>query len=88
MSEPAISVKRKKRSGQIWALEKLENKIIDMREMYEERKLAGLPMRVDNSSELEADDSVCVVVHVAWLFYLPLVLIFWLDSEYPWILQA
>ncbi|XP_070208560.1 kinesin-like protein KIF13A isoform X2 [Littorina saxatilis] len=47
VSEPAILVKRKKRSGQIWTMEKLENKIIDMREMYEDRKSQGLPM-MDN----------------------------------------
>ncbi|KAK7479091.1 hypothetical protein BaRGS_00029683, partial [Batillaria attramentaria] len=49
VSEPAILVKRKKRGGQIWTMEKLENKIIDMRDMYEERKASGQPMMVDDS---------------------------------------
>ncbi|RUS88910.1 hypothetical protein EGW08_003349, partial [Elysia chlorotica] len=44
VSEPAILVKRAARSSQIWSLEKLENKVIDMRDMYEERKAAGGPM--------------------------------------------
>ncbi|KAL1429824.1 hypothetical protein MTO96_015687 [Rhipicephalus appendiculatus] len=38
VSEPAILVKRKKEGSQVWSMEKLENKIIDMREMYEDRK--------------------------------------------------
>jgi hypothetical protein len=68
VSEPAILVKRKKRSSQIWTMEKLENKIIDMRDMYEERKLQGLPMMVDDSCDsivVDVDDPnwVCVVLH-------------------------
>ncbi|XP_074656043.1 kinesin-like protein KIF13A isoform X2 [Tubulanus polymorphus] len=47
MSEPAILVKRKDRVNQVWSMEKFENKIIDMREMYEERKEKGLPMMVE-----------------------------------------
>lgn len=30
-------------------MEKLENKIIDMREMYEERKSSGQPMMVEDT---------------------------------------
>lgn len=41
-------MKRRGRANQIWSMEKLENKIIDMREMYEERKSQGLPMMVQN----------------------------------------
>ncbi|XP_025092061.1 kinesin-like protein KIF13A isoform X3 [Pomacea canaliculata] len=48
VSEPAILVKRKMRNSQIWTMEKLENKIIDMREMYEERKATGQPMMVED----------------------------------------
>lgn len=36
VSEPAILVKRNA-SSQIWSMDKLENKLIDMREMYESR---------------------------------------------------
>ncbi|KAL0268806.1 UNVERIFIED_CONTAM: hypothetical protein PYX00_010619 [Menopon gallinae] len=37
VSEPAILVKRKGVMGsQVWSMEKLENKLIDMRELYEE----------------------------------------------------
>ncbi|XP_028137555.2 kinesin-like protein KIF13A isoform X1 [Diabrotica virgifera virgifera] len=37
VSEPAILVKRNNNS-QVWSMEKLENKIIDMREFYEENR--------------------------------------------------
>lgn len=40
MSEPAILVKRNN-SSQVWSMEKLENKIIDMRELYEDRAETG-----------------------------------------------
>lgn len=42
-------MKRKSRPNQIWSMEKLENKIIDMREMYEERKSSGQPMMVEDT---------------------------------------
>ncbi|KAK2583279.1 hypothetical protein KPH14_009285 [Odynerus spinipes] len=38
VSEPAILVKRTNMGSQVWSMEKLENKLVDMREMYEERK--------------------------------------------------
>ncbi|XP_044741310.1 kinesin-like protein KIF13A [Chrysoperla carnea] len=38
VSEPAILVKRFNSASQVWSMEKLENKLIDMREMYGERK--------------------------------------------------
>lgn len=38
VSEPAILVRRLNNTSQIWSMEKLENKLIDMREMYEECK--------------------------------------------------
>lgn len=47
VSEPAILVKRKGRGSQIWSMDKFENKLIDMRDMYEERKSQGLPMMDD-----------------------------------------
>lgn len=48
MSEPAILVKRREKGSQIWSMDKFENKIFDMREMYEERKEKGLPMMVQD----------------------------------------
>ncbi|XP_046960602.1 kinesin-like protein KIF13B isoform X2 [Vanessa cardui] len=36
VSEPAIMVKRPTRGAQVWSMEKLENKLVDMREMYDE----------------------------------------------------
>ncbi|XP_037698414.1 kinesin-like protein KIF13A isoform X4 [Choloepus didactylus] len=38
VSEPAIQVRRKGRGTQAWTIEKLENKLIDMRELYQEWK--------------------------------------------------
>jgi len=55
--EPAILVRRKHRGSQVWSMEKFENKIIDMRDMFEERKAQGIPLRVDDSDESEG---VCV----------------------------
>ncbi|XP_060808553.1 kinesin-like protein KIF13B isoform X2 [Amyelois transitella] len=36
VSEPAIMVKRPGRGGQVWSMEKLDNKLVDMRDMYDE----------------------------------------------------
>ncbi|KFQ09668.1 Kinesin-like KIF13A, partial [Haliaeetus albicilla] len=38
VSEPAIQVRRKGKGTQVWTIEKLENKLIDMREVYQEWK--------------------------------------------------
>lgn len=38
MSEPAILVRRVNSGSQVWSMEKLENKLIDMRDMYQEYK--------------------------------------------------
>uniref|UniRef100_A0A8C6BKX8 Kinesin family member 13A n=1 Tax=Monodon monoceros TaxID=40151 RepID=A0A8C6BKX8_MONMO len=38
VSEPAIQVRRKRKSTQVWTIEKLENKLIDMRDLYQEWK--------------------------------------------------
>ncbi|XP_037717733.1 kinesin-like protein KIF13A isoform X4 [Drosophila subpulchrella] len=58
VSEPAILVKRTNSGSQIWTMEKLENKLIDMREMYQdhkERVLNGLPL-IEPFSDDEYDD--------------------------------
>ncbi|KAF9413378.1 hypothetical protein HW555_008360 [Spodoptera exigua] len=36
VSEPAIMVRRPGRSGQVWSMEKLDNKLVDMRDMYDD----------------------------------------------------
>uniref|UniRef100_A0A8C9UY94 Kinesin family member 13B n=1 Tax=Scleropages formosus TaxID=113540 RepID=A0A8C9UY94_SCLFO len=36
LSEPAVQVRRKGKGTQIWALEKMENRLVDMRELYQE----------------------------------------------------
>ncbi|KAM5320766.1 kinesin-like protein KIF13A isoform 4-T4 [Glossophaga mutica] len=38
VSEPAIQVKKKGKGTQVWTIEKLENKLIDMRDLYQEWK--------------------------------------------------
>lgn len=38
MSEPAILVRRVNSGSQVWSMEKLENKLVDMRDMYQEYK--------------------------------------------------
>ncbi|KAM3967416.1 LOW QUALITY PROTEIN: kinesin heavy chain 73 [Aphomia sociella] len=35
VSEPAIMVRRPGRGGQVWSMEKLDNKLVDMRDMYD-----------------------------------------------------
>uniref|UniRef100_A0A8C3RSI0 Kinesin family member 13A n=1 Tax=Chelydra serpentina TaxID=8475 RepID=A0A8C3RSI0_CHESE len=44
VSEPAIQVRRKGKGTQVWTIEKLENKLIDMRDLYQEWKEKGLNM--------------------------------------------
>ena len=39
VSEPAILVKRKSEANQVWSIEKLDLKLIDMRELYEDLKV-------------------------------------------------
>ncbi|XP_074517291.1 kinesin-like protein KIF13B isoform X4 [Sebastes fasciatus] len=36
LSEPAIQIRRRCRGKQIWSLEKMENRLVDMRELYQE----------------------------------------------------
>lgn len=38
VSEPAIQVRRKGKGTQVWSIEKLENKLVDMREHYADWK--------------------------------------------------
>ncbi|ROL43013.1 Kinesin-like protein KIF13B [Anabarilius grahami] len=38
LSEPAVEVRRKGKGKQIWAMEKMENRLVDMRELYQEWK--------------------------------------------------
>jgi kinesin family protein 13 len=48
VSEPAILVKRKGLGSQVWSMEKLENKLIDMRDLYEENKEKKLSAEREN----------------------------------------
>ncbi|KAL2082654.1 hypothetical protein ACEWY4_022472 [Coilia grayii] len=38
LSEPAVQVRRRGKGKQIWAMEKMENRLVDMRELYQEWK--------------------------------------------------
>ncbi|KAK7151244.1 hypothetical protein R3I93_012242 [Phoxinus phoxinus] len=38
LSEPAVEVRRKSKGKQIWAMEKMENRLVDMRDLYQEWK--------------------------------------------------
>lgn len=38
VNEPSIQTRRKGKSTQVWTIEKLENKLIDMRDLYQEWK--------------------------------------------------
>ncbi|CAG9855403.1 unnamed protein product [Phyllotreta striolata] len=53
VSEPAILVKRNN-SSQVWSMEKLENKIIDMREFYEEHR--DIENDHENNNEIKGLD--------------------------------
>ncbi|XP_041963180.1 kinesin-like protein KIF13A isoform X1 [Alosa sapidissima] len=49
VSEPAIQVRRKGRATQVWPIEKLENKLVDMREHYSEWREGRAVMGVKQS---------------------------------------
>jgi Kinesin protein 1B len=59
VSEPAILVKRKGYGSQVWSMEKLENKLIDMRELYEESK--SIPIKVTSISLTCREVLICFV---------------------------
>ncbi|XP_068626995.1 kinesin-like protein KIF13A [Battus philenor] len=65
VSEPAIMVRRPGRGGQVWSMEKLDNKLVDMRDMYDEwrrRQQQGddhieeEPVQLDAESPTEPTD--------------------------------
>ncbi|XP_059051246.1 kinesin-like protein KIF13B isoform X2 [Achroia grisella] len=43
VSEPAIMVRRPGRGGQVWSMEKLDNKLVDMRDMYDDWRRTRTP---------------------------------------------
>lgn len=51
VSEPAILVKRTNNGSQVWSMEKLENKLVDMKEMYHEQQDKGLDWKEPLSAE-------------------------------------
>uniref|UniRef100_A0A0N5B8A5 Kinesin motor domain-containing protein n=1 Tax=Strongyloides papillosus TaxID=174720 RepID=A0A0N5B8A5_STREA len=57
VSEPVIVVKRDGMSGyQLWSLEQLENKLIDMREMYNERFNINIDSSVSSDTSTPSSD--------------------------------
>ncbi|KAM4528797.1 kinesin-like protein KIF13B isoform 2-T2 [Fundulus diaphanus] len=78
LSEPAIQVRRKGKGKQIWDLEKLENRLVDMKELYQEWKVLDedSPMlhyfkRADPFFDEQENHSLIGVANVflACLFY-------------------
>ncbi|CAI9588612.1 unnamed protein product [Staurois parvus] len=55
LSEPAIQVRRKGKGKQIWSLEKLENRLVDIRELYQEWKACEEDNPVSQSYFRRAD---------------------------------
>jgi len=55
VSQPAILVKRKGKAPQVWSMEKLENKLIDMREVHEEWKI-NCEEKLEDNSKLNVID--------------------------------
>ncbi|GAB6029696.1 Kinesin protein 1B [Chamberlinius hualienensis] len=67
VSEPAILVKRKNKPSQVWSMEKLENKLIDMREMNNDRKENGSSMKdtaIDPFYETQENHNLIGVANV------------------------
>lgn len=63
VSEPAILVRRQGQGGQVWSMEKLENKIVDMRDMYEEFRHHQDSQSIDNSQLIESVSFVQIFCH-------------------------
>ncbi|KAK7063154.1 Kinesin-like protein kif13b [Halocaridina rubra] len=57
VSEPAILVKRKGKPNQVWSMEKLEHKLIVMREMYDERHNNPLALRPEAEPFYETQEN-------------------------------
>ncbi|XP_053690029.1 kinesin-like protein KIF13B [Sabethes cyaneus] len=51
VSEPAILVRRMNSGSQIWSMEKLDNKLIDMRDMYQEYKDNNFTVMDENKNK-------------------------------------
>ncbi|XP_069985793.1 kinesin-like protein KIF13A isoform X3 [Penaeus vannamei] len=57
VSEPAILVKRKGKPNQVWSMEKLEHKLIVMREMYDEKQNDPLVSRPEADPFYESQEN-------------------------------
>ncbi|UYV79049.1 KIF13B [Cordylochernes scorpioides] len=66
VSEPAILVRREPRGSQVWSMEKLENKLIDMREMFESgvRRAEDDPKVADPFYESQENHNLIGVANV------------------------
>lgn len=68
LSEPAIQVRRKGKGKQIWALEKMENRLVDMRELYQEWKDFDEDNPVSEYSSMQNSVAATLVHHseIVW----------------------
>lgn len=64
VSEPAILVKRMGHGGQVWSMEKLENKLVDMRDMYEEERCRQQSDSELTGLETDAPQIVSDYIHI------------------------
>lgn len=68
VSEPAILVKRINKGSQVWSMEKLENKLVDMREMYDDWNEKGVTViehdKKDPFYETQEDHNLIGVANI------------------------
>ena len=57
MTEPAILMKQSGGASQVWDMDKFENKVIDMRDFYQEWKEKVLSLSFSIQSDLAASSS-------------------------------
>lgn len=68
MSEPAIMVKRPARGAQVWSMEKLENKLVDMRDMYDEWRRRQRDDVIENVSLFETTHTERILYLITFYF--------------------
>ena len=69
-------------------MEKFENKIIDMRDMYEERKEKGLPMMVQDEEDyvVNLEAVCCMPSFLFFLFRFYRITVFSVFRTYKWLI--
>uniref|UniRef100_A0A7N6BF68 Kinesin family member 13A n=1 Tax=Anabas testudineus TaxID=64144 RepID=A0A7N6BF68_ANATE len=64
VSEPAIQVRRKGKGTQVWTIEKLENKLVDMRDHYRDWKEGTEEMHCDPFYEAQENHNLIGVANI------------------------